>query len=104
MAPVTARHSPVTAALAVSRRTSGRTVSPAAPDDARTAVGTSHNCIACGVAFTAIRPAARCCSGRCRILLSRTRRVADLVRRLEAAEAAEAALVAAEQGGAKVAP
>jgi hypothetical protein len=72
----------------------------------------------CGAVFTATRPTARCCSGRCRIALSRARRVADLVQRLTVAEAAlHAAEVAikdaagavrdlralAEQGGSKVA-
>lgn len=72
----------------------------------------------CGSGFSAKRSAARCCSGRCRVTLSRTRRVAELVQRLAAAEAAlRAAELAiqhttvavqdlralAEQGGAKMA-
>lgn len=76
-------------------------------------------CAVCGSEFSARRAEAKCCSGRCRITLSRTRRVADLVTRLATVEAAMAAVEAtvndartalrdlrtlAQQGGAKVAP
>jgi hypothetical protein len=76
-------------------------------------------CALCGRTFQARRSEAKCCSGRCRIALCRARRVAYLVRRLEAAEAALVAAeqaiasaavalrdlrVLAEQGGAKLAP
>lgn len=86
----------------------------------RAGAGTStRTCAVCGASFGAVRPTARCCSGRCRIMLSRARRVADLVQRLAAAEAGlraaelaikDAALAVqdlralAEQGGSKVAP
>lgn len=78
-----------------------------------------RRCVVCGAIFRARRTSARSCSGRCRITLSRTRRVADLVDRLVVAEQAlemaehglreaRAALHAvrelAEAGGAKVAP
>jgi hypothetical protein len=76
-------------------------------------------CAVCGTEFSARRAEAKCCSGRCRITLSRSRRVADLVARLAVAEAASCAAerpvndagaalrdlrLLAEQGGAKVAP
>lgn len=78
-----------------------------------------RKCVVCGEVFSASRPTARCCSGRCRIMLSRSRRVADLVSRLVAAEAAVAAAGVAldeassalrdlrqlvELGGPKIAP
>lgn len=114
MAPVRARHAPVTTALSdppgASSLTRGNTEAAAA---------NPRHCVVCGAQITAVRPTARSCSGRCRITLSRTRRVADLVQRLAAAEAAltaaESAVTEAgaavrdlralaEQGGAKVAP
>jgi predicted nucleic acid-binding Zn ribbon protein len=78
-----------------------------------------RECLVCGQEFSATRATARCCSGRCRIILSRARRVAELVQRLALAEAelraAESAIkeaaiavhdlrALAEQGGPKVAP
>jgi hypothetical protein len=117
--PVTARHSPVTADLRAASLVPGCQVPSTPGEGAKPAAVITANCAVCGVEFTASRPTARCCSGRCRIALSRTRRVADLVQRLAAAEAAlcvaekavndaGAALrdlrALAEQGGAKVAP
>lgn len=82
------------------------------PSASRGQARSGHVCAVCGKIFGASKPTAKCCSGRCRIRLSRSRRVADLVERLAAAEAAlrEAAIVLravrdlAEQGGCKVAP
>jgi len=45
-------------------------------------------CIVCGTVFTAKRASAQCCSGKCRIGLSRTRRVADVTAKLMGAEQA----------------
>lgn len=44
-------------------------------------------CCVCGKKFTARRPEARACSGRCRMQASRSRRVRDLVAVIEAAAA-----------------
>lgn len=116
---MTARRNPVTAALRAVPLGSGSPVQ-SAPREAPGTVGViTRDCVVCGAQFTATRPTARCCSGRCRIMLSRTRRVADLVQRLAAAEsalcAAENAVkdaggalrdlrLLAEAGGSKVAP
>lgn len=116
---VTARRIAVTSAL----RAEPLALPASALEARRTAAGaagtSTHNCAVCGIEFTATRPTARCCSGRCRIALSRTRRVAELVRRLAAAEAGLSAAdeairnaavalrdlrALAEQLGAKVAP
>lgn len=92
---------------------------PGPPAAHGSASGSDRQCLVCGAIFRARRASARSCSGRCRIMLSRTRRVADLVDRVAAAEhalasaehglcEARAALGAvrelAEAGGAKVAP
>jgi predicted nucleic acid-binding Zn ribbon protein len=48
----------------------------------------SRACVVCGTPFKASKPTARCCGGRCRMVLSRTRRVADVTAKLVAAEQA----------------
>jgi len=47
-----------------------------------------RSCQVCGIVFTATKPTARCCSGKCRMVLSRTRRVADVTTKLMGAEQA----------------
>jgi predicted nucleic acid-binding Zn ribbon protein len=46
----------------------------------------SRPCQVCGTPFKATKPTARCCSGKCRMVLSRTRRVADVTTKLVCAE------------------
>ena len=46
----------------------------------------SRICAVCGSIFFPRRPEARACSGKCRMNASRSRRVSDLVARIEAAE------------------
>ena len=46
----------------------------------------SRICVVCGKKFTARRPEARACGGRCRMNASRGRRVAELVALIEASE------------------
>jgi len=46
----------------------------------------SRICTVCGSIFFPRRPEARACSGKCRMNASRSRRVNDLVARIEAAE------------------
>jgi predicted nucleic acid-binding Zn ribbon protein len=116
--PVTAPQTPVTADSSGRPGTRARRTGPALHKGAG-AAPVERECIACGQAFSATRPTAKCCSGRCRVLRSRTRRMAELVERLAAAEAAlhaaeqaiknaagavEDLRVLAEQGGPKVAP
>jgi len=63
----------------LTRSASGEPVCAASPR--------SRTCCVCGRPFVARRPEARACSGKCRMSASRGRRVADLVARIEAAEA-----------------
>lgn len=45
-------------------------------------------CVICGAEFTATRESAKCCSGKCRLTLSRRTQVADVAARVAKAEAA----------------
>lgn len=63
------------------------------PSSGRIAEG--RTCCVCGGTFHPRRPEARACSGKCRMNASRGRRVADLVARIEIAEAQ---LQASERG------
>lgn len=110
---------PVTTGSPCSRATQAPLLPIQPLEPVQTASREDPHCVVCGTIFKAQRLDARCCSGRCRIQLSRSRRVADLVARLVKAEAAlvtaeqalhEAAVVLrdvrelAEAGGPKVAP
>jgi predicted nucleic acid-binding Zn ribbon protein len=113
---------PQTRVTSVSSQRSGTVACPnerASLKDEHAAAAISRECVVCSQEFSATRATARCCSGRCRIMLSRARRVAELVRRLalaetglrsadqaiqEAANAIRDLRTLAEQGGPKVAP
>ena len=77
--PVTARHVAVTAALSAG---------PATPVASKQVAAVILTCAVCEAAFAAKRPTAQCCSGRCRMALSRARRVAEVAGSLAMAEAA----------------
>jgi predicted nucleic acid-binding Zn ribbon protein len=100
--PVTARPSPVTTAHRAGPLGPTYPVPSAAPEALRHSAAFSHTCVVCGAQFTAVRPTARSCSGRCRVALSRNRRVAEFVQRLAAAEAALCAAQTAVKGAGAV--
>ena len=52
------------------------------------AINVARACAVCGKLLKGMRPAARCCGGKCRIVLCRQRRHANLLNSLAAAEAA----------------
>jgi predicted nucleic acid-binding Zn ribbon protein len=61
------------------------------PEPSEPSIGqpaTIRSCAVCGKRFSAKRPEARACSGRCRMQTSRNRRLTELVERLARAEAA----------------
>jgi predicted nucleic acid-binding Zn ribbon protein len=70
------------------------------------------SCAVCGSAFKAKRATAQCCSGKCRVALSRARRVADVALSLATAETSLAYATTAlrkvrelvEAGASKIAP
>jgi hypothetical protein len=59
---------------------------PGSPRPSGGRVAGTHTCCVCGKKFTARRPGARACGGRCRMQASRSRRVSHLVALIEATE------------------
>jgi hypothetical protein len=48
----------------------------------------TRRCAVCGMELKTKKVTAKCCSGKCRVILCRTRRLGDLVAKLEASQQA----------------